>query len=364
MPPIGVGIIGGSVGRSWAAVAHIPALRALPDFEIRALSTSRKESAEKAGRVFGVANAFDNHEALLACPGVDLVVVTVKVPTHLQLVTAALNAGKMVYCEWPLGNGLAEGETLAALARKRGLRTVTGLQVQGSPQVNHVRDLVADGYVGRVVSTSLIGSGGIWGATTDEGYAYLEDHANGATLMSIPMGHTLDGVCGVLGEFTSLSATAMIAWPEVKLAGSDRTVRRTTYDQIAVAGRIGDITASVHYRGGWTPGTNFLWEINGTEGVLQLTGGNGSLQAIAPVVRGARGGDVLAELPTPPAYRLVPAAVPDGEPLNVAQMYAMLAADLRDGSGKAPDFDHAVRRHRLLDGIEAAIETGERWLAT
>jgi predicted dehydrogenase len=361
MGPIGVGIIGGSAGRSWAAVAHIPALRALPYFEIVALSTSRRESAEDAGRTFGVANVFDNHEALLACPGVDLVVVTVKVPTHRQLVTAALNAGKMVYCEWPLGNGLAEAETLAALARKRGLRTVAGLQVQGSPQVNHVRDLVADGYVGRVVSTSLIGSGGIWGATTDEGYAYLEDRANGATLMSIPMGHTLDGVCGVLGEFTALSATATVAWPEVKLAGSDRTIRRTTHDQIAMAGRIGDIVASVHYRGGWTAGTNFLWEINGTDGVLQLTGGNGSLQAIAPVVRGARGGDALAELPTPAGYRLVPAAVPDGEPMNVAQMHAMLAADLRDGTDRAPDFDHAVRRHRLLDRIETAIETGERW---
>lgn len=364
MPPIGVGIIGGSAGRTWAAAAHIPALRAMPDFEIRALSTSRKESAEEAGRVFGVANVFDNHEALLACPGVDLVVVTVKVPTHLKLVTAALNAGKMVYSEWPLGNGLAEAETLAALARKRRLRTVAGLQVQGSPQLHQVRDLVADGYVGRVLSTSLIGSGGVWGPATDDFYAYLDDRANGATLMTIPMGHTLDGVCTVLGEFTALSATAAIAWPEVKLAGSDRTVRRTAYDQIAVAGRIGDVVATVHYRGGFNAGTNFLWEINGTDGVLQLTGDNGSLQAIAPVVRGARNGEPLAELATPAQYRLVPAAVPDGAPLNVAQMHAMLAGDLRDGTHRAPDFEHAVRRHRLLDQIETAIETGERWVAT
>ena len=361
MPPIGVGIIGGSAGRSWAAAAHIPALQAMPDFEIRALSTSRRESAEEAGRVFGVANVFDNHEALLACPGVDLVIVTVKVPTHRKLVTAALDAGKMVYCEWPLGNGLAEGEMLAALARTRSARTVVGLQVQGSPQLHQVRDLIADGYVGRVLSTSLIGSGGMWGPATDDFYAYLDDRANGATMMSIPMGHTLDGVCTVLGEFTALSATAAIAWPEVALPDDDRTVRRTAHDQIAVAGRIGDIVAAVYYRGGFNPGTNFLWEINGTDGVLQLSGDNGSLQAIAPVVRGARSGEPLAELETPPQYRLAPAAVPDGAPLNVAQMHAMLAANLRDGTHRAPDFDHAVRHHRLLDRIDVAIETGERW---
>ena len=47
---------------------------------------------------------------------VDLVVVTVKVPHHRELVTTALQAGRMVLCEWPLGNELAEAEELAALA--------------------------------------------------------------------------------------------------------------------------------------------------------------------------------------------------------------------------------------------------------
>ena len=46
-------------------------------------------------------------------PEVDLVVVTVKVPHHRELVPSALEAGKHVYCEWPLGNGLAEARKLA-----------------------------------------------------------------------------------------------------------------------------------------------------------------------------------------------------------------------------------------------------------
>src|SRR5882762_842353 len=122
---IRVGIIGANPDRGWAAQAHIPALKSLPqDFEITALSTSRRESADAAGRRFGVPLAFDNHQDLVNSAAVDVVAVTVKVPYHLELATAALAAGKAVYCEWPLGNGLHEAETLAALAKGKGVLAV------------------------------------------------------------------------------------------------------------------------------------------------------------------------------------------------------------------------------------------------
>src|SRR2546430_9054331 len=111
---IRVGIIGADPDRGWAARAHIPALKSLPDdFEITALATSRRESADAAGKLFGVPLAFDNHQELVNSSAVDVVAVTVKVPHHLELATAALVAGKAVYCEWPLGNGLQEAETPA-----------------------------------------------------------------------------------------------------------------------------------------------------------------------------------------------------------------------------------------------------------
>src|SRR2546423_9882127 len=126
---IRVGIIGASPDRGWAAQAHIPALRSLSDeFEITALSTTRRESADAAGKHFGVPLAFDNHQELVNSPTVDVVAVTVKVPYHLQLATAALEAGKAVYCERPLGNGLTEAETMAALAKKQGGLAVAGRQ--------------------------------------------------------------------------------------------------------------------------------------------------------------------------------------------------------------------------------------------
>src|SRR5437764_11429060 len=157
---IRVGIIGANPDRGWAAQAHIPALTSLSDdFEITALSTSRRESAAVAGKRFGVPLAFDNYHDLVNSAAVDVVAITVKVPHHLELGTAALEAGKAVYCEWPLGNGLREAETLAALARKKGVLAVAGLQARSAPAVAYVRDLVKQGYVGDVLSTTLVGSG-------------------------------------------------------------------------------------------------------------------------------------------------------------------------------------------------------------
>src|SRR5438093_9733871 len=95
---LGVGIIGVSPVRGWAATAHIPALRALPNYEIRGLSANSAESARAAGEAFGVNAAFSDHEQLVAQPDIDVVAVTVKVPHHRELVSAALAAGKAVYC--------------------------------------------------------------------------------------------------------------------------------------------------------------------------------------------------------------------------------------------------------------------------
>src|SRR6266550_7178416 len=120
---LGVGIVGVSPVRGWAATAHIPALRALPSYEIRALSAHNAESARAAGEAFGVSTVFSDHEQLVAQPDIDVVAVTVKVTHHRELVSAALAAGKAVYCEWPLGRDLEDTRAMAALAAEHGLRT-------------------------------------------------------------------------------------------------------------------------------------------------------------------------------------------------------------------------------------------------
>ncbi|MER7684887.1 Gfo/Idh/MocA family oxidoreductase [Streptomyces sp. NPDC097610] len=364
-PPVGVGIIGLSARGGWAARAHVPALEALSDkFELRALSASSVESAHAAGAKYGVPLAFGTADDLVSRDEVDLVVVTVKVPHHRELVEAALRAGKNVLCEWPLANGLTEAETLADLATSAGVRAFTGLQARANPALRYLRDLVAQGYVGEVLSTSMIASGATWGATYSPGGEYLLDRENGATMLTIPFGHTIDVLSMVLGQFTEVTSTTAVRRPRVINPETGVSAAMTAADQVAVTGVLDSgAVAAVHYRGGTSRGTGFHWEINGTEGDLVVTAPSGHLQLAPVTLLGARGAaTVLTELTVPAAYEEVPALAghSDQPSYAVAHAYAALFEDLVKGTHTVPDFPHAVRHHRFLDGVERAAATGRR----
>jgi predicted dehydrogenase len=186
---LGVGIIGVSPDRGWAATAHIPALRALPNYEIRALSAHSLVSARAAGEAFGVSAVYSDHEEMVSRPDIDLVAVTVKVPHHRELVSAAVAAGKAVYCEWPLGRDLDDARAMAELAAEQGIGTVVGLQARQAPAVEFVRELLADGYVGEVLSTTMVGLS-IPGDVVVQANAYMLDKTNGANVLTIAVGHS------------------------------------------------------------------------------------------------------------------------------------------------------------------------------
>src|SRR3989475_7248357 len=108
---IRVGIVGATVtqgGSGWGANAHVPALKALPGYELKAVCTAHEDTAKASAAAFGAELAFHRFADMAAHPDVDLLVVCVRVPGHREPVVAGLQAGKPVFCEWPLGKNLAE----------------------------------------------------------------------------------------------------------------------------------------------------------------------------------------------------------------------------------------------------------------
>jgi predicted dehydrogenase len=361
MAEIGVGIVGLSATRGWGARAHFPALSTVPGYEVRALCASSPASAAASAAAYGIEAACADHRQLVARPEVDLVVVTVKVPEHRQIVTDAIGAGKAVLCEWPLGNGLEETRELQRLAADAKVPAFVGLQAVSVPEVRLVRRLVAAGEIGEVLSTTVVGSGDRWGASVPPEVAYLVDADNGATMLTVPVGHLLAGLASCLGEFDELSATTATMRPEVEVEGEERRIPMTAADQISISGRlVSGAIATVHYRGGRSSGTNLRWEIDGTDGTIVVRGKSGHLQYGDVDVEIARAGDAALE-PVEVSGDLCLDGLEAGTPAyGVGHAYAALRDDLTNGTSRAPTFTDALRRHEQLATVEVAAAEGRR----
>src|SRR5262249_20721602 len=205
---IRVGIVGATVtqgGSGWGQNAHVPALKALPNYELKAVCTSHEDTAKASAAAFGAERRYSKFGDMTADPDGDLVVVCVRVPGHRDRVMGGLQAGKAVFCEWPLGRTLAEAEEMAGLATKRSLKSAVGLQARSEPAILYARDLVREGFVGEVLTANLVtsaqaqlqrGPGRIWQGV----------RSNGANPMTIAGGHAIDAMCAVLGEFAGGAA--------------------------------------------------------------------------------------------------------------------------------------------------------------
>jgi predicted dehydrogenase len=363
---IRVGIIGVNPKLGWAMRAHIPALRALGEqYEITAVGTSRIESARAAAEHFGVRHAFADARELAEHPEVDLVVVTVKVPAHLELVRAALAAGKHVYCEWPLSRTTEEAALLAAAAESAGVHHAVGLQARYAPALLQARALIADGYLGELTSVTVHASRAKGAdGTVPDWAAYTLDDRNGAGTVEVAGGHTLDAVQQLAGPIEQLSATLAIRRSSYLVPETGATVAVTSPDQLLLGATLaGDAVLSAHIQDGRPAGAGTRLELTGTEGVLTLlsTGpaGPGGIQLGGLRLLGSRIGEPV-ELPLEAAHFAVNPELAGAAGFHVGQLYARLAADIRGGERTVPDFAAGLRLHQLLDAVRAADRSGRR----
>jgi predicted dehydrogenase len=343
-------------GSGWGANAHVPALHALPDFELKAVCTAHEETAKASAEAFGAELAFHDFETMIAHPDVDLVAVVVRVPGHHSLVMSALEAGKAVFCEWPLGATLAEAEDMAQLARTRSVSTAVGLQARSDPAHMYARELIQQGHIGEIVSASF---SGVSQAVTQrgEGRIWQGDRRNGANTLTIAGGHAIDALCFVVGELEEVSArlaTRITEWHNTETGG---TMQVDSPDWISVSGRLGNggevafLVTTVPFN----PSGN-RFEIYGRDGTMVLSGGSSN---IGPTqLQAARGNEPLTAMEIPERFVLVPDSTPAGPARNVAQGYARLAQAMSTGESYEPGFAHAVKRHALISAIERSSAEG------
>ena len=357
---IGIGVVGASARYGWGMRAHLPALLALPEYELIAVGTAHRDTGEESALRYGARRAYGDYRELVVDPDVDVVDVCVRAPSHYEVVLAALRAGKHVFCEWPLGADTQQAEEMAALAKARGVRTMVALQSRYAPSFQHLRQLVANGYLGQPLSANMtMFLGGILRPRRQE-FTWSARREAGAHALSIATGHALDVFLWCLGELAEVHAIVGTQVRKWQYADSQGSVDVTSPDNVLLSGRLDNgALVSVHVASVPWHGTAFRMEAYGTEGTLVATSDQ-MVEMVDPILRGAKADAATLDLLEPPAdLRWVPDSGPLGVAVNMAQMFRRFAQAIVSGTAASPDFSDALHRHRTLDAIARSSDTGK-----
>lgn len=356
-----VGIIGADTSASWAGGSHIPAIQSHPSLVLAAVATRREESARAAADAFGAERWYADPYELINDDTIDIVTIAVKVPSHKELVLAALKANKAVYCESPLGSTLVETEQMAAEVGT--LHTAIGLQGRQNPAVRRAADLIASGKLGTLMSANVRATTFGYGPESPSVYDYFNKAASGASFLTITTAHVLDVIEAVLGNVTEVDARTELLWPEVKLTDTGETSVREIPDHVDIIAKtaIGAPVSVQVLAGVPESEANFVMEIRGSKGSLTLRGNHMAGVQVGDLTLSASAAFAPPETPIAlGAINAFAASIWAGAAINVGEVYDSLARDMAEGTFNTPGFAHAVHNSRLIAAVERAAQTGER----
>jgi predicted dehydrogenase len=130
----------------------VPGMRKASNVEVVALASRSLERAREAAAELRIPRAHGSYEALLQDPEVDAVYVPLPNNLHVDWSIAALEAGKHVLCEKPLGMSASDAERLARAASARPDRNVMeGFMYRFHPQWLYAKRLVDEGAIGQLL---------------------------------------------------------------------------------------------------------------------------------------------------------------------------------------------------------------------
>lgn len=359
-PPIRVGMIG--IG-NWAQHGPIRVLNLLPDYALSTLFSQRRKAAEVGAAKYGFDHVADSVGDLVRRPEVDLVAVLTTAPQHAAGIRTAIEAGKDVYCEWPLTTSTALSQELATLAEAKGVRTFTSLQRRFAPFNRYVKDLIGEGYIGRLRSVRMHVSMNYFQPQLPKALAWTAPPENFSSMVAIYAGHFLDMLFYAVGWPESIQALAVNQFSKVKIVETGEEIATTNADEFVLTGLLpNNAVVIVHLEGGKRNGSGVQIDISGTEGDLRVT----NTSAFGDVgddyrIFGARGDKLdLQPMPIPSKYDVLPKAGLPSAVMEAAENFAAFARDVRDGTSTAPTFRDAIRMHRLIDTALSSSDSGHR----
>ncbi|MFI0483191.1 Gfo/Idh/MocA family protein [Actinomadura sp. 9N215] len=378
MTTVGTGMVGvGMVGHAFMGRAHSQAWRSVGPFfgppltpVMTALAGRSAARAGAAAASLGWASVETDWKELLRRDDVQLVDICTPGDTHAEIAVAALDAGKHVLCEKPLGNTVAEAEAMAAAAeraRARGVRSMIGFNYRRVPAVALARRLVDEGRIGTVrhVRAQYLQD---WLADPRAPHSWRldRDRAGSGALGDIAS-HIVDIAQFITGQsLVGVSALLDTFVPERPLPGGG-TARVTVDDAALFIGRTdGGALATFEATRFATGRKNALRiEVSGSSGALAF-----DLESLNelwfhdadddPATSGFRR-IVVTEAVHPYAGRWWPPGHLLGYEHTFTHQIADLLTAIADGADPSPSFAEGLQVQRVLAAV-ADSAAARRWV--
>ena len=200
--PVRIGLIGaGAIMR----LSHAPVIARSPQARLVGVFDRDKGRAEQLAADFAVGFHTTELAALLARPDLDAVIVATPNAHHPEAVLAAAAAGKHVLCEKPLAIDIAAARAMVDACARAGVVLQVGFNQRYWNQVRIARQLIADGFIGRVHAVRSVYSErwDVYPATTR--YRYDLAQSGGATIIDLTI-HRIDLLRHLVGDFAAVFA--------------------------------------------------------------------------------------------------------------------------------------------------------------
>jgi predicted dehydrogenase len=374
MKKLGIALVGyGGIGR-----VHAMAYRAIPfhyglsadTIRIVGVATTRPETAEMAGGEIGCQIWTTDYRDLLLREDVDVVDCCVPNYRHQEVVVAAAEAGKQIYCEKPLAINVTEGQHMVAAAEKAGVKAQMTFNFRFFPAITRARQLVEDGFLGRIFSfRGRYHRSSYISPDKPLSWRLRKEISGGGALFDLGS-HVLDLIYYLLGEFGSVQATLDTLIKERPITAGSKEKGRVDVDDIALMqvrmadGTLGTVDIS---RMG-TGATNDLQiEILGDRGALRFNGADPSWLEVYDVrdpgqplggMRGFRKLETVQryEGQKAPDWSMAPSFVRS----HAEGQYRFLKA-ISDGDYPSPDLTDGLHIQAVMEAAQRSSREG-RWV--
>lgn len=173
----------GIVGPGHIAHSFAKDLKLVEDGKLTAVASRSLDRANEFADEYGAEHRYGSYQELFESDVVDVLYIATPHTSHCTLTVEALNHGKAVLCEKPMGIDADQVKMMVAAAKKNGVFLMEALWSRFNPSIVKVKELIQEGKIGDV--TYLNANFGFYGLDRDENGRLLNPDLAGGSLLDI-----------------------------------------------------------------------------------------------------------------------------------------------------------------------------------